>query len=268
MEKPTLPPPRKPAPSVAPPQAQSPTKAFALTRAIPKWEPPRIVLNAVEGWGKTTAIAHAEDVAILMAAGETGYDTLLGVGSVPAVTTAHVDSWSGLLALLDAWPSGHKTIALDALGGFERLCHEHVCRTQFGGDWGERGFASYQKGFDVSIGEWLGLLARLDRIRAQTGAAVIITSHCRIKTFKNPLGPDFDRWCADCHDKTWAVTAKWADAVLFGNFFTVVQGGTAGERPKKGKGIGGTERILYTERRDAWDAKNRYGRQGKNWKDH
>ena len=30
-------------------------------------------------------------------------------------------------------------------------------------------------------------------------------------------------------------------------------------KAKKGKGMGGTQRIIYTERRAAWDAKNQYG---------
>ena len=43
--------------------------------------------------------------------------------------------------------------------------------------------------------------------------------------------------------------------MLFGKFVTIT------EKSKTGviKGIGGTDRILYTERRDAFDAKNRYG---------
>ena len=89
-------------------------------------------------------------------------------------------------------------------------------------------------------------------------ATILILSHVRIRPFKNPLGPDYDRYEADCHQKTWSVTHKWCDAVLFGNFFTVVDTGKdAGA--KKGKGIGGTQRVLYTQRRDGFDAKNRFG---------
>ena len=195
-----------------------------------------------------------------MARGETGYSTLLGARLVPNVPRAVIAAWDELLAQIDsliASSEGIETLALDALGGFERLCHEHVCRRDFNGDWGERGFSSYQKGFDVSVAEWLLLLQRLDAIRAKHGLAIILLSHARIKTVKNPLGPDYDRFVADVHDKTWSVTAKWADAVLFGNFPPVVQTDRAGA--KKGKGIGGSARVLFTEHTDAYDAKNRYG---------
>ena len=127
--------------------------------AVPEafFAPPRLILNAVEGWGKTTAGAYAPDPAILMARGESGYTTLLGVGSVPAVPTATVDSWQKLLGLLDQLVAGtdRKTLVLDALGGFERLCQEHVCACDFDGDWGERGFMSFQKGYELSATEWL-----------------------------------------------------------------------------------------------------------------
>ena len=116
---------------------------------------------------------------------------------------------------------------------------------------------SYQKGFDVAIADWLLLLQRLDAIRMKHSMAIILLSHARIKTVKNPLGPHYDRFIADVHDKTWEVTAKWADAILFGNFPPIV----LTDRPdsKKGKAIGKTARVLFCERTDAYDAKNRYG---------
>jgi len=262
-------PPKAPpkAPAAPPPQnaavRNAPTHgAASIGRIASAFEPPRIIINGVEGWGKTSALAHADNPVILMARGETGYQTLLGAGRVPQCDGMLCESWGDTLAAVDYLidnDTGHKTIGLDALGGFERLCHEHVCATQFNGDWGEKGFASFQKGYDLAVGDWLTLLVRLDRLRAQRGMAVVLLSHVKVTTFKNPAGPDYDKFVADCHHKTWGVTHKWADAVLFGTFFSVVEGGTTGAKARKGKGIGGSERVLYTQHHDAWDAKNRYG---------
>jgi hypothetical protein len=200
---------------------------------------------------------------MLMAGGETGYLTLLGHRLVPDVDRAEIQSWAGLLALLDALEAAcpYGTLVFDALNGFERLCHEHVCDNEFRGDWGEKGFTAYQRGYDIAVADWLGLLARLDRLRGAAGCRVLLLGHSKVETFKNPGGADYDRWVCDVHRKTWAATHKWADAVLFGKFFTVVETQRAGgpEALKRGKGIGGTERIVYTQQRDAWDAKNRYG---------
>lgn len=259
------------APTKPPPPPVSRNAATRVTQkvAAPKWgkiqpafQPPRIIVNAVEGWGKTTLAAHTPNPLIVMAAGETGYETLLGSGLVPSVDAAKVATWSETLALVDELienASGHKTLVFDAMGGFERQCHEHVCLRDFDGDWGERGFSSFQKGYDLAVADWLHLLSRLDRLRDTHGVMVLMLAHSKVKSFKNPMGADFDRYISDVHEKTWAVTAKWADAVFFGNFYTIVEGGKTGDRPKKGKGIGGVDRVLYTERRDAFDAKNRYG---------
>ena len=183
-----------------------------------------------------------------MARGETGYDTLLGAGLVPAIPAEEIESWSNLLRRIDDLindQQGRKTLVLDAIGGFERLCHEHVCTRDFGGNWGERGFGSYQKGYDLAVTDWLNLLARLDRLH-RAGVMIMLLGHCKVAPFKNPLGPDFDRYVSDVHHKTWNVTHRWADAVLFGNFFTVLDDEAAARRRGKGKGHRGNgSRLIH-----------------------
>jgi hypothetical protein len=225
------------------------------------------VVNAVEGWGKTTLGAYAPNPFIIMSRGETGFVTLLNAGRVPAADTVvaadgspkPVESWQELLSVIDALrDTAHENVEIDALGGCERLCHEHVCVRDFKGDWSEKGFGSYQKGYHTSAREWVVLLSRLERL-ADTGKNILFLSHARLRKFENPTGPNYDRYEADCHEKTWAETMKWADNVLFGTFVTAVSGGSMGDKQEKGKGIGGTMRVLYCEHRDAWDAKNRLG---------
>lgn len=258
---PVAPPPRTPAPPRAPMTAPAARPSIAIPtfgKVSSKPLPPRVILNGVEGWGKTSLAVQAPGAAIIMARGETGYSTLVGAGRVPSIPALTVESWEALLGVLDqliASPGEVRALVLDALGGFERLCHEHVCQRDFGGVWTDKGFGSFAKGYDIAVTDWLGLLTRLDRIH-QSGVAIWILSHVQVKNFKNPLGSDFDRYESACHAKTWGVTHKWADAVLFATFRTITDT-MKGEQRKKG--IGGTDRVIYAERRDAWDAKNRYG---------
>jgi len=267
MNPPQTKPPTKP--NLPPPSSTNGNKLKQLTNVVvPKFskskaefKPPRIVLNCVEGWGKTSAIAFAPNAAIVQIRGETGYETLLGAGRVPQIDDTTINTWSELLALLDDLNSmddklPHQIIGFDALNGIERLCHEHVCRRDYNNDWGDTGFASYQKGYDTALTDWIGLLAKLDKLKDK-GITIVLTSHYQIKDFKNPVGADFDKYIADLHKKTWSLTHRWADAVLFGTFLTIVD--KVDTKGKKGKGIGGTERVLYTEHRDTFDAKNRYG---------
>ncbi len=209
--------------------------------------------------GKSSLAGNIPGVVAMPFSQENTWGLLKDHGAVPKALPVlpPMASWNDLLGALDALATGkhdHKALAVDTLGCAERLDHEHVCREFFKGDWGERGFAGYQRGFETALSPWREFLTALDRLRDERGMSVVLLAHTRVRQFKNPIGPDFDRYCADVHDKTWALTHRWADAVLFANYFVVVD-----EEGMRAKGKGGQQRILYTEYDAAYDAKNRYG---------
>jgi len=103
---------------------------------------------------------------------------------------------------------------------------------------------------EVARQEWPAVLSALERTKKR----IVLLSHSKIQNFKNPMGEDFQRYSCDLENTVYDETARWADAVLFGNYLTLVK-----KDGQKAKGIGGTERRLYTERRDSYNAKNRYG---------
>lgn len=221
--------------------------------------PSRVILHGVEGIGKTSFGAQAPSPVFLMARGETGLLTLIDAGQTAEVPhfpelMAWADTMSAL-DLLDKEGGDFKTVVLDTLNGFERLCHEHVCERDYNGDWGTRGFISYQQGYDVSLADWREFLSKLDAIRSQ-GKAIVCLCHTQVVSFRNPEGADYDRYAPDMHKKTWSLTHKWADMVLFANFETFVD---SEKGATKGKGQGGQDRIMHTVRHAAWDAKNRHG---------
>jgi hypothetical protein len=250
---PTPPRSNRPAPPPPPPMAggapapSSPATRKPLSFAPRQVKPicPAMVINAVEKWGKTTTAAYAPNPIILMARGETGYDTLLSAGLVPAVPAELVESYDRLLEVLDTLieaPGDRKTVVLDAIGGFERLTHEHCCYRDFGNDWTDRGFASFQKGYDISVTYWLAVLQRLEKLK-NAGLVVVMLGHIKTKMHNNPMGANFDRYISDVHEKTWAATAKWADCILFGNFLTIVDA----KKGAKAKGIAGNRYGMDAE---------------------
>ena len=220
--------------------------------------PSRVVLHGVEGIGKTSFAARTPKPLFLMARGETGLETLIDakqLGDVPHLP--EIMDWADVLAALDfVLNEKHdfKTLALDTLNGFERLCHEHVCKTQYGNKWGKDGFGSYAQGYETSLAEWRMFLGKLDEIRAVRKMSIVCLAHTKVTPYKNPEGADYDRFSPDLHHKTWSLTHKWADIVMFANYYTVVD--DSGTRPK---GAGGRERTMYTCRTAAYDAKNRHG---------
>ncbi len=242
-----------------------PTGKFSIADITGKGSglPNRTVLHGVEGWGKTSFAAQTVKPIFLETKGETGLETLVDNGRLPEVPHfPELQTWSDVLAAIDFLSVGEhnfRTLALDTLNGAERLCHEHVCARDFGGDWTEKGFIGYQRGPEVALADWREFLAKLDTLRATRRMAIMLLCHTKVQTFKNPEGPDYDRYQPDCNTKTWSLTHKWADVVLFGNYEVTIVGGSTGDNAKKGKGKGGQRRMLYTERHASYDAKNRLG---------
>jgi hypothetical protein len=206
--------------------------------------PPRIVLNAVEGFGKTTIGSQVPDAVLILAGGETGYLTLFGSGLVEAKPNLVTNTWTETLNAISK-AKEYPALVLDALGGFQEQCVNYTIQNDFGGDRGS--YLHYQRGWEYAASHWMRMLAGL---RSFEGP-VLLLSHARIKPFPDPLGETFNRYVVDLHEKLWAPINRWADAVLFGNFKSEVN-------KKSRKSTGGAQRIIYTEHRDAYDAKNRY----------
>jgi hypothetical protein len=228
--------------------------------------PNRIVLHGTEGWGKTSFAAQIPGALFIQTRGETGLETLIDAGQLPGVP--HLPEVTTMPEMLEAInmltheEHPYKALIIDVVNGAERLCHEEVCRRDFSNDWTDKGFMGYMRGYEVSLTDWTNFLVRLDALRMTKRMGIMLLCHTKVTTFKNPEGPDYDRYQPDMHPKTWALTHKWSDVVLFGNFETAVAGGSIGEGVKqgrKGKGTGGSYRMLYTERCAAYDAKNRLG---------
>ena len=223
--------------------------------------PNRTILHATEKWGKTSLAAQTAKPIFIETKGETGLETLIDAGRLPE--TPHfpeVQTWEELLCCVDVLTTEdhpYRTCVIDTGNGGERLCHEFVCKRDYNGDWGEHGFTGYMRGFEVSLAEWRRLLNALDRLRAEKRMGIWLLCHTRVKPFRNPEGVDYDRYAPDMHEKTWGLSHKWADVVLFGNFEVTVQADSAGA--KHGKGSGGYQRMMYTTKHAAYDAGNRLG---------
>lgn len=223
----------------------------------------RVVFVAVEGFGKTTTGALGEAPLIIMAPEEQGYLTLHSRGLVPACPMMQPRSWPQLLAAVEAVatdPGDRRTLVLDAMVGLEALCAAHVCQTNFGGDWGERGFAAYGRGARIVSREWPQLLARLSAV-SRRGVDVLLLGHARVKRFSAPDGPDYDRYeCNVGTEDVWARTKAWGEAVLFGMFRPIVEQ----SRPESnvarahGKAIA-HQRILRCQYSAVADSKNQFG---------
>jgi hypothetical protein len=225
--------------------------------------PARVIIHAVEKFGKSSLAAFAPKVLFGMTHDETGLLTLIAEGRVPKTDyfppwETWTDTRESIESLRDT-DHGFKTLALDTLNSLAALCAAYVCKKHFNNDWGPNGFQAYGKGIDTCVSEWTSFLVLLDQVRAAKKMGIIALCHTKVKAFNNPLGPNYDRYIPDMPEKLWGLSHKWADAIMFGNFETEVK---VDGNAKKGKGTGGQRRILYTENTAAYNAGTRYGLPG------
>lgn len=246
-------------------QLPIPSRSLSDVRTTGPGLPNRYILHAVEKWGKTSLAAKFPKPIFIQTQGETGLESLIDAGRIGAIPHfPECDTWGDVLSSVNALRTSeheYRTLVIDTLNGAERQCHEHVCARDFDGDWGEKGFTGYQRGPEIAIADWIQLLTDLDRLRVERRMTVVAICHTKIKNFKNPEGPDYERYQPDMNDKTWGKSHKWADIILFGNYETSTMAVKTDKKTgaQKGKGVGGQRRVIYTERTAAYDAGNRIG---------
>lgn len=210
----------------------------------------KVVIYGPEGIGKSSFASQFPDPVFI--------DT---EGSTDNMDVARLDkptSWTMLvneIAFIKANPTECKTLVVDTVDWAEQLAVAHVCSQHgkqgiedFG--WG-KGYTYVQE----EMGRFLNALSDL----VDMGINVVLTAHAQIKKFEQPdeMG-SYDRYELKLGQKTGSKTAplvkEWADMVLFANYKTLVM--TTDNGKKKAQG---GERVMYTNHRPAWDAKNRHG---------
>lgn len=225
-----------------------------------KVSPPLALVYGPEGCGKTSFLAGAPDVLFLRA--ENGIGTL-DVARFPAddAETGPVfrsfDEVIDALRAVHAAPLGEfQSVVLDSISAVERLIHEHVCRENQV-DSIEKVGGGYGKGYTEATNLFAVLVQWLQAVHA-TGRAVFAAAHADVDRFANPEGEDYDEYRPRVHKKARGVLLAEMDHVLFMNWQTFVS--TAqGDFGKKSTTATGARRMLYTAKRPAAYAKNRYG---------
>ena len=210
----------------------------------------KVVIYGPEGIGKSTFAAEFPNPVFI--------DT---EGSTDNMDVARLDkptSWTMLIneiAFIKANPTECGTLVIDTIDWAESMAVADVCAQH-----GKKGIEDFGwgKGYTYvqeEMGRFLNSLSDL----VDMGINVVLTAHAQIKKFEQPdeMG-SYDRYELKLGQKTGSKTAplvkEWADMVLFANYKTLVM--TTDNGKKKAQG---GERVMYTNHRPAWDAKNRHG---------
>jgi AAA domain-containing protein len=144
------------------------------------------------------------------------------------------------------------TAVLDSLDWVEPLIWKAVCQEgkvetieQYAGGYG--------KGYVRALDIWRTLIRELSVLNDKMH--VLLIGHAQIKSFQDPELPTaYDRYQLKINDKAAALVREAADAVLFARFETELIRDNGSKAKVRGEG----NRIMYTESRPGWDAKNRF----------
>jgi 5'-3' exonuclease len=209
-------------------------------------EPFFLLLYGPEGTGKSSFAADAPSPIF--------FDLEDGTGELDVHRMPKVETWEDLekavaWLLTNAHP--YKTVVFDTLDALELLIHKSVCKEHGVSSIGD---IAYGKGTEYSLKIWHDFVVQVRKFSAK-GMHAILLAHSAVKTFSNPRGPDYDRFELNLAKRAAPVLKDAAKAVLFVTYDDAVKK----EKTGKSKALGDGSRVVYTEHRPAFDAKNRYG---------
>jgi hypothetical protein len=230
------------------PAGPRPALASVVRRGVSD-APYRVLIHGVPGVGKTTFAAAAPSAVFL--------GTEDGFGTLEADRLPQPESWTDVLGYVRQLATEDhqwQTLVVDSIDWLEPIIWSHVCRIA-GVESIKDVDGGYGSGYTAALDQWRLFVAELENVRRTKRMHVVLIAHSLVKSFKNPEGPDFDRWQMKLNEKAAGFLGEWCDVVAFANFETFVK--TEGKKATKGKGFGG-ERAMFLTRQPAYDAKNRY----------
>ena len=223
---------------------------FSQTTKGPIVQPDLMLIYAPEGTGKTTFAVKAPSPYF--------FDLEKGTRSMDVARWDKAKTIGDVFqAMNQFYTTKHefKTLVIDSLSELERLITKQVVQDegvtnieQVGGGFG--------KGDKIALNYWEQFRNGINILREHRGINIIMTAHADVKTFTDPAtNSAYDRYQLRLAKGASAMIREWVEFVGFGNFVTY----TKGKENAKHKAYGDGVRKLYTERRPAFDAKNRLG---------
>lgn len=217
-------------------------------------KPHRVVLYGPEGIGKSTFGAGAPSPIFLPVEDGTSH---LDVARFPKAETWR-EAREAVRTLITE-KHDYQTLVLDTLDALEPLLWRYMVERDKYADEKQktllRDIESYGfgKGYNKALEDWRGLLKDLEAVSAK-GMHIVLLAHSQVKSFKNPAGDDYDRYELKIHAKAAGLFKEWCDSLLFANYETFAKKDQA---TKRVRGIDTGARLIFTERRAAYDAKHR-----------
>ena len=223
--------------------------SLAGIRKKAKKKPPRIVMYGGAAIGKTSFGASMNKPIFVL--------TEDGMGKIECdhfpLSEDYESFFANLNSLLEE-DHEYKTVVIDSLDWLEPLVWQKVCD-----DHGKKSIEEfgYGRGYVEALKEWRAYISILNRYRVEKGMTVLQIAHNQIKRFESPEIEAYDRHELKLHRKAADLILEHSDCCFFANYKlgTVKVQGKGGQMSTKATQ---GDRVIYTQEKPAFLAKNRY----------
>lgn len=229
---------------------------LSLEKRTPK--PPRIIIYGPHGLGKSTFGSLAPKPVFIQT--EDGLDAIDAAAFPLAKSFDDVLQYLGELADND---HDFKTLVIDSIDWLETLIWKKLLEERPMDEKGRKVKAiddyGYGKGYGYAMDYWNMYINAINFLRQERDMMIIQTAHSHIRKFENPETDAYDRYEIKLHKTAAAKLQEHSDVVLFANYFVGIKNEDKGFGGERKRAIGSGDRLLYTEERPSFLAKNRYG---------
>jgi len=212
--------------------------------------PPMIMVYGTHGVGKTSFAASAPDPIFIQ--------TEDGLGLIGAPTFGLLKTFEDVMQAIGAlYAEDHtyRTVILDSADHLEVLVWAQAAKDN---GWVNIETPGYGRGYVAALDLWRLVIEGFRALRDDRGMTICMIAHSQISRFDAPDNEPYDRYSPKLHKGASALLQESMDAVMFANYRISTVKSDAGFGKKVTRAVGGGDRVLYTEERPAFLAKQRF----------
>lgn len=209
-------------------------------------KPHYILLHGEPGIGKSTFAAAAPNPIFLCS--EEGGDEI----GVARIALKSYSEFKDAINELSTAEHNYQSIVIDTVDHLEKLIFDEVCADQKKKSIEDIGYA---KGYIYALDYWSELITQLEAVRNNKKMNIILLAHTMIKAHNDPqLDAPYDTYQIKLHHKASEFLRDRVSAVLFATYKTYLHE----KKDSKAKAYSDGSRVMFTEKRPAFVAKNRF----------